>query len=114
MYNGYINHIRAILMLTLYYKPSCAFSQNVLAEAELLGVKFNLKDVSSDEHLVNELIEKGGKRRTPFLIDPDQGVMMYESEEIIAHLKEHSKENAADSFGGLKIHKSEEICDTCQ
>jgi glutathione S-transferase len=100
-------------MLTLYYKPNCPYSQYVLGEAELLGLHFNLKDVSSDAHLTEELIIQGGKKQTPFLIDPEKGVKMYESELIVAHLKEHYAESR-DSFGGLKIHQSEEVCDTCQ
>jgi glutathione S-transferase len=102
-------------MLTLYYKQTCPYSQNVLAEAETMGVHFNLKDIGSDMHLLDELIQKGGQRQTPFLIDTDKGVMMYESEAIIAHLKEHyNHADAPRTFGGLRVHQSDEICDSCQ
>jgi glutathione S-transferase len=102
-------------MLTLYYKQTCPYSQNVLAEAETMGVHFNLKDIGSDMQLLDELIQKGGQRQTPFLIDTDQGVMMYESEAIIAHLKEHyNNADAPRTFGGLRVHQSDEICDSCQ
>lgn len=101
-------------MLTLYYKPTCPFSQHVLGEAEALGLHFNLKDIASDPVLADELITQGGKRQTPFLIDTDMGVKMYESEDIVAHLKEHYGGTNRASFGGVKIHQSEEICDTCQ
>lgn len=102
-------------MLTLYYKPTCVYSQEVLGEAERLGVQFRLKDISFDAILRNELFEQGGKEQVPFLIDTDQGVKLYESTEIVRHLNTYYKEGSKNtSFGGLKIHQSEEVCDTCQ
>ena len=101
-------------MLTLYYKPTCPYSQYVLGEAEALGLHFNLKDIASDPVLGDELINQGGKKQVPFLIDTEKGIKMYESEDIAAYLKEHYGGGANKSFGGLKIHQSEEICDTCQ
>lgn len=102
-------------MLTLYYKPSCFYCQNVLGEAEALGVSFRLKDISGDEALISELIEQGGKREVPFLVDSEKGIKMYESEDIIAYIKEYkAPHTSVSSFGGLKIHKSPEVCDTCQ
>lgn len=102
-------------MLTLYYKPTCPFCQRVLGEAEALGVQFNLKDISADEHVAAELIEKGGQRQVPYLVDHERGVAMYESADITAYLNEHYPNGtSASSFNGLKIHKSDEACDTCQ
>jgi glutathione S-transferase len=100
-------------MLTLYYKPTCPYCQNVLAEAEELGVKFRLKDIVSDVHNVEELIQQGGKSQVPFLIDPERGEKLYESEDIIAYLKEHYAQSAG-AFGGVRIHASDEICESCQ
>lgn len=101
-------------MLTLYYKPTCPYCQNVLGEAESLAINFNLKDIASDEDIALELISQGGKRQVPFLIDTDRGVKMYESADIVVYLKEHYAGGKQKEFGGLKIHPSEEICDTCQ
>ena len=102
-------------MLILYYKPTCPYSQAVLAEAETLNLSFNLKDISSDEVLLAELMEKGGKKQTPYLVDPEREVEMYESNDIAKYLHEHyGKDTAKESFGGLRIHKSDEACDTCQ
>lgn len=101
-------------MLTLYYKPTCIYSQDVIAEAEKMGLHFNLKDISTDHTLAEELIVQGGKKQTPFLIDTQHPVKLYESDDIIAHLTTHYKDKAKDSFGGLRIHQTEEICDSCQ
>lgn len=102
-------------MLTLYYKPTCPYSQDVLAEAEALGVSFDLKDIAHDEALRTELIEKGGKKQTPYLEDTERGVSMYESQDIIKHLREHYGSGTEPRrFGGLRIHRSADSCDVCE
>lgn len=102
-------------MLTLYYKTTCPFCQRVLGEAEDMGVQFNLKDISSDETLAEELIARGGKRQVPYLVDEEKGVEMYESGDIIEYLQgKQSTSESKESFNGLRIHKSDEACDTCQ
>ena len=102
-------------MLTLYYKPSCPYCQRVLGEAEEMGVTFNLKDISDDDVIANELIEKGGKRQVPYLVDNEKDISMYESGDIVDYLKEHyANGTQKESFGGLRIHRSDEACDTCQ
>jgi len=58
----------------------------VLAKAEELGVTFNLRDISSDPQAASELLEKGGKQQVPFLVDADNNVSMYESDDIIAYI----------------------------
>lgn len=102
-------------MLTLYYKPTCAFSKAVLAEAERMNIKMNLKDVSYDVVLLQELLDRGGKEQTPLMVDQERGVTLYESGAIINYLHDHQAELIPkESFGGLRIHKSEEACDSCQ
>lgn len=102
-------------MLTLYYKPTCPFCQRVLGEAEAMGVSFDLKDISSDDVLAQELIDKGGKRQVPFLVDNERGESLYESSDIIDYLNEHySNGDQKESFSGLRIHKSDDACETCQ
>jgi glutathione S-transferase len=55
----------------------------------------DLKDISADDAVLDELIEKGGKKMVPFLEDTDRGVSMYESGDIIAYLTEHYGPSAA-------------------
>lgn len=76
-------------MLSLYYKESCPFCQRVLQMAENLGVKFDLKDIEADDAIATELVEKGGKRQVPYLVDTDKDVAMYESADIIDYIREH-------------------------
>lgn len=76
-------------MPTLYYKPSCPYCQDVLSEAEKIGLELKLLDINSDPKIAEELITRGGKRQVPYLVDETQGIEMYESKDIIEHLKEH-------------------------
>ena len=53
--------------------------------AEELDITFDLKSVF-DEGISEELIARGGKVQSPYLVDTDTGTEMYESEDIIAYL----------------------------
>ncbi len=102
-------------MLTLYYRPSCPYCQAVLGEIEALSIKVTLKDISADPALIDELVKLGGKKQVPYLVDTERGEKMYESQDIIAYLNEHCNiPQVSNSFGGLRIHQSPEVCDTCQ
>lgn len=76
-------------MLTLYSKPTCAFSRHVVATLNRLDIEFENKDIVENPVFAEELIAHGGKRQTPYLIDPAQGIALYESEDIVAHLQKH-------------------------
>lgn len=76
-------------MLTLYYKETCPFCQRVMQMAENLGVEFDLKDIEDNEELQAELIEKGGKKMVPFLVDTEKDVSMYESADIIDYIRDN-------------------------
>ncbi len=79
-------------MLTLYYRPGCPYYMKVHEAAQELGVTFDLKSVY-DEGVSEELIARGGKVQSPYLVDTDTGTEMYESEDIIAYL--HKKVGTA-------------------
>lgn len=102
-------------MFTLYYKPSCAFSQRVLQMAENLNVTLDLKDVSESEVAMAELMEKGGDSKTPFLVDTETGVSMYESSDIIDYLREHGKGIASPvSVSKPRIFVGGSVCESCE
>lgn len=74
--------------LTLYVRTGCPYCAKVLAAGEELGITFNLKNVA--EHgIADELIARGGKKQMPYLVDEDQHVEMYESDDIVKYLHEH-------------------------
>lgn len=75
-------------MLTLYYRPICPYSNRVLDESHRLGISLNIKDVA-DAETANTLEKLGGKRQTPYLVDDERKVQMYESTDIIKYLDSH-------------------------
>ncbi len=99
-------------MLTLYYKPTCPYCLKVLAAADELGVKFDLKNIVANAELRDQLIALGGKKQVPFLVDTQNGVSMYESDDIIAHIEKQGK-SSRGTTGIVRVHKSggtENIC----
>lgn len=83
-YTEGISGIRS-LMLILYMRPGCPYCAKVFRVAEALGVAFDERNIN-DPAINAELLARGGKRQVPYLVDPERGIEMYESEDIIAHL----------------------------
>lgn len=52
-----------------------------------LEVEFENKDISENPAFADELEARGGKRVVPYLVDEAEGVEMYESDDIVAHLQ---------------------------
>ena len=74
-------------MIQLYFKRGCPYCKKVLDTIhEEIAEDF---EVHYKKHPENEQLvqEKGGKVQFPLLIDED--VVMYESDEIIAYLREN-------------------------
>ena len=75
-------------MLTLYVKTGCPYCHVVFDVAKELGITFELKNIA-DDAVAAELIERGGKRQVPYLVDTERGVEMYESADIVVYLRKH-------------------------
>ncbi|MDB5264562.1 MAG: glutaredoxin [Parcubacteria group bacterium] len=75
-------------MLTLYVKDGCPYCAKVHAAAKELGITFNEKNVI-DIDVSEELEARGGKRQTPYLVDEDKKVEMYEADDIIEYLHQN-------------------------
>ena len=119
-------------MLTLYYKPTCPWCQKVITAVEEMGLQPEMKDITADEAIAAELVERGGKRQVPYLVDDQRNTEMYESADIIAYLREHHAtkagatcpssdssdcEKCGKSEGGKKtcpVQKVGETCESCQ
>jgi len=98
-------------MLTLYYKPSCAFCRRVLAVVDRLEIEVDLKDIGEEENLA-ELIEKGGEKQVPFLVDTEHSVEMYESDDIVNHLQKNYGKDSAPARP--RVHISDNACLSCE
>ena len=77
-------------MIELYLWNSCPFCQKVLKAADAMGLKedidYTIVDGSPGTPGRLTVQNRGGKAMVPFLIDGE--VSMYESDDIIAYLKD--------------------------
>lgn len=72
-------------MFILYTQHNCPFSARVIKAADQMGITFELRDIK-DHEVEQELLEKGGKRETPYFVDTDAKVGMYGSDDIVSYL----------------------------
>lgn len=70
--------------LVLFYKPTCPFCQKVLAYLDERKIDLEKRNILQDEHALEELITKGGKKQVPCLFIDDKP--LYESDDIISYL----------------------------
>ena len=59
----------------------------VLHALEELDLPFEEKNIA-ESGIVDELIARGGKKQTPYLVDTDADIELYGSAEIVGHLME--------------------------
>lgn len=97
-------------MLTLYYKPTCAFCRRVTAVIDRLELEVEMKDVTNPD-IKAELETIGGKSQTPFLVDND--VTMYESDEIVNYLQTNYGKGATP-IARPRVHISDNACVSCE
>jgi glutathione S-transferase len=75
--------------LTLYNmegSPYCRKVREALSELDLETIVRNLPKGSPKRV---ELAQRGGKIQVPYLVDPNTGSEMYESDDIVAYLEQH-------------------------
>ena len=99
-------------MLTLYYRPSCAFCRRVMAVIDRLELEVEMKDIGLEENEA-ELISRGGKKMVPYLIDTENTFEAYESDDIVKHLQDNYGEAKAGATRP-KIHISDNACVSCE
>lgn len=73
-------------MFDLYVSEYCPFCKKVIAFLRENDIDFNEMDVSDRENFA-KLVSLGGKDQVPFLNDTDNDVLLYESDDIIAYIK---------------------------
>lgn len=73
-------------MLTLYTKTGCPYCARVLGVLAELNLPFEEKNIAEPD-VAEELVARGGKRQVPYLVDPERGTEMYESEDIADYLE---------------------------
>ncbi len=75
-------------MLRLYTSPHCQYCKRVETFLLANAIDHETCDITHPEHR-DTLITLGGKMQIPFLVDPEAGVHMYESDDIIAYVAAH-------------------------
>ena len=73
-------------MLDSFILESCPYCRKVTDFLDDAGVKYNKIDIT-DKASEEALIQMGGKRQVPFLVDKDRNIQMYESNDIIEYIK---------------------------
>ena len=101
-------------MLTLYYQPTCPFCQRVLQITDNLNIELDLQDISDDDTVRDALIEIGGKKQVPFLVDSEKSVSMYESSDIIEYLRDNYANSATPAAEKPRVHISDSVCESCE
>lgn len=74
-------------MIELYQIEHCPYCVKVREKLTELGLSYIVHNRTNAE-TEKRLIQLGGKRQVPFLVDPEQNVMMYESDDIVNYLEE--------------------------
>lgn len=73
-------------MLELFVLETCPYCQKVMKFLDEEHMKYRKIDISNKES-EESLIQIGGKRQVPFLVDTDRNIQMYESADIVEYLK---------------------------
>ena len=73
-------------MLELFVLETCPYCIKVMDFLNKEDMKYKKIDISNKES-EESLIQIGGKRQVPFLIDTERNIQMYESKDIIEYLK---------------------------
>jgi glutathione S-transferase len=74
-------------LLVLYNFEASPFCRKVRESLNELNLDYRVESVGKLSSRRPELRELGGKLQVPFLIDPNSGAQLYESEEIIRYLE---------------------------
>lgn len=89
-------------LLELYEFEACPFCRKVREALSVLDLEARIFPCpKGGERYRPEVVRRGGKAQFPYLVDPDAGVEMYESDEIIAHLFRRYGRGAPPWFLGI-------------
>lgn len=73
-------------MIDLFILETCPYCKKVMALMDEHNLKYNKIDISNKAS-EESLIQIGGKRQVPFMVDKDRNIQMYESNDIIEYIK---------------------------
>ncbi len=74
--------------LELFEFEACPYCRKVREVLSELDLEYIARTAARGSSKRDEVVRRGGKAQFPFLVDPNTGVSMYESEDIITYLHE--------------------------
>ncbi len=80
-------------MLKLYTYEACPFCEKVRRAFAELGIDYEEVDAERGTDGSLKLVELGGKQQVPFLVDEEEGIFMYESDDIISYARARFKKD---------------------
>lgn len=88
--------------LILYEFEGCPFCRKAREALSILDLEAEIRPCPKRGHRFrDELVERGGKAQFPYLVDPNTGVEMYESADIVDYLyREYGRGQAPVMLGG--------------
>ena len=69
----------------MYTQPQCEYSSRVFDVMRDMGLEVESRDIRNPL-IEKELIQRGGKVQTPYFVDTDTLVEMYEADDIVDYL----------------------------
>ena len=90
-------------MITIFVKTGCPYCALALTSLKAHGVAYEEKNIA-DDAVAAELIQIGGKRQVPFIIDGE--VMMYESDDIVAYVEKTYGKDSTEGASKPRVHVS--------
>lgn len=73
-------------MIELFILESCPYCKKVMKYLEENKIDYKKIDIANNDS-ERSLVQIGGKRQVPFLVDNERNIQMYESSDIIEYLK---------------------------
>lgn len=77
-------------MINLYILETCPYSQKVMNFLQEENITYKKFDITQDQNF-EKLLELGGLQQVPFMYDDASDIKMYESDDIIAYIKNLNK-----------------------
>ena len=75
-------------MIQLYTSDYCPHCKKVEAYLTEQGFEYEHLNVGQNPAYRETVVKLGGKMQIPFLVDQELGISLYESDDIIAYLKQ--------------------------
>jgi len=73
-------------MIDLFMLETCPYCKKVMKYMDENNINYNKIDIANKAS-EESLIQIGGKRQVPFIVDKDRNIQMYESSDIIEYIK---------------------------